>query len=105
MVADPSRAAPWFVAIVKVTLPFAFPAVPSVIEIQLLPLRAIQAQPDGVVTFTALVPPAVPMFSEDDESSKRHAAASCRICVRSPLTRRSPSRIDAFGFAETWKST
>lgn len=61
-VSVPLRAAPWFGAIVKFTLPLPVRLAPEVIVIHELLLTAVQAQPDVVETAVELLPPPPAMF-------------------------------------------
>jgi hypothetical protein len=67
---------PWFAAIVKLTLPFPVPVVPSVITTHPSSALALHAQPLAAVTVSLPLPPPAGTVCSVVESAKRQGAAS-----------------------------
>jgi hypothetical protein len=95
------RSLPTFAATVSVTVPGPVPVDPDVTVTHDASDRAVQAQPASVSTVILVVPPAAATFWPFGEMLNWHAAASCRICARTPLTTTSPWRELGAGLAAT----
>jgi hypothetical protein len=97
----PVRSGPVLLEALKETDPSPEPFAPDVTVSHDELLVAVHVHPVSAVTVILPFPPEVWKFCSVGATSKRHAAASCRICARTPLTRTSPCLATAAGLAAT----